>query len=102
MIPRYCVKFLGGKNKVDDLIRIASSNYGRELGEATRQISAPGDWGIRPPDGPDSSNPCYSCEQQAGSNFLRRLNRGDDTPGPGSFTQIPGTTRRSSHILAAS
>lgn len=100
-MPRYCVKFLGGKNKVDDLIRIASSNYGRELGEATRQISAPGDWGIRPPDGPNSSNPCYSCEQQAGSNFLRSLNRGDDTLRPGSFTQIPGTTRRSSHIPAA-
>lgn len=32
---------------------------------------------------------CYSCDQQgADSRFIRRLNAGDDTPGPGSFTQI--------------
>jgi triacylglycerol esterase/lipase EstA (alpha/beta hydrolase family) len=77
MMPRNWIKFLGGKNKVDDLVGIAPSNYGTELNrdDFRNALGAP--------------NPCPACDQQqAGSKFLKRLNAGDDTPGPGSFTQI--------------
>jgi triacylglycerol esterase/lipase EstA (alpha/beta hydrolase family) len=87
MMPRYWIKFLGGKNKVDDLVGIAPSNYGTELGEASSEDSTAEDWGIE--DSEPTTNPCYSCDQQgADSKFIKRLNEGDDTPGPGSFTQI--------------
>ncbi len=77
MMPRYWIKNLGGKKKVEDLVGIAPSNYGTEL----RQVDFEAALGI--------SSPCPACEQQrAGSGFLRDLNRGDDTPGRGSFTQI--------------
>ena len=77
MMPRYWIKNLGGKKKVEDLVGIAPSNYGTELQQADFQ-------GI-----PGVSNPCRACEQQqADSDFIRKLNRGDDTPGKGSFTQI--------------
>ncbi len=67
MMPRYYLKFLGGADKVDDLIGLAPSNHGTEM-----SMDAPGD------------SPCPACEQQAkGSDFLKRLNRGGDTvPGP--------------------
>jgi triacylglycerol lipase len=77
MMPRHWIKFLGGKDKVDDLVGIAPSNYGTELNrnDFRNALGAP--------------SPCPACDQQrAGSQFLRRLNAGDDTPGPGSFTQI--------------
>lgn len=87
MMPRYWIKYLGGKNKVDDLVGLAPSNYGTELGEATSQDSTAEDWGIEGSE--PTINPCYSCDQQgADSRFIKRLNEGDDTPGPGSFTQI--------------
>lgn len=77
MMPRYWIKNLGGKNKVEDLVGIAPSNYGTELEQAEFQEEL----------GVDS--PCRACEQQAAdSRFIKQLNRGDDTPGPGSFTQI--------------
>ncbi|WP_166395249.1 esterase/lipase family protein [Rubrobacter marinus] len=77
MMPRYWIKYLGGKVFVDDLVGIAPSNYGTELGQPDFRAAL----GI--------PNPCVACEQQrAGSQFLRRLNAGDDTPGTGSFTQI--------------
>lgn len=77
MMPRQWIKFLGGKSLVEDLVGIAPSNYGTNLSQpAFRELL-----GI--------PSPCRACEQQAaGSRFLRRLNRGDDTPGQGSFTQI--------------
>lgn len=84
MMPRYFIKFLGGVRIVDDLVGIAPSNHGTSL---TGAGSAP-------------ANPltdifgmlCRSCLQQgAGSDFLRRLNAGDETPGRVSYTQI--TTR---------
>lgn len=87
MMPRYWIKYLGGKNKVDDLVGIAPSNYGTELGDATSEDSTAEDWGVE--DSEPTINPCYSCDQQgADSRFIERLNEGDDTPGPGSFTQI--------------
>ena len=77
MMPRYWIKNLGGKALVDDLVGIAPSNYGTELNQNDFQ----GALGI--------PNPCVACDQQrAGSSFLKKLNAGDDTPGPGSFTQI--------------
>ncbi|HET7478903.1 MAG TPA: alpha/beta fold hydrolase [Rubrobacteraceae bacterium] len=77
MMPRYWIKNLGGKSKVQDMIGLAPSNYGTELKQADfRRLL-----GIQ--------SPCPACDQQrAGSTFLKNLNRGDDTPGPGSFTQI--------------
>lgn len=77
MMPRQWMKFLGGRNKVEDLVGLAPSNYGTELAQPDFRalLGVP--------------SPCRACEQQAaGSPFLERLNRGDDTPGPGSFTQI--------------
>ena len=80
MMPRHYIKFLGGDRVVDDLVGLAPSNHG------TRTTAG--------------SNPftvlvgfaCRSCVQQgAGSPFLRRLNAGDETPGPVSYTQV--TTR---------
>jgi triacylglycerol esterase/lipase EstA (alpha/beta hydrolase family) len=87
MMPRYWIKFLGGANKVDDLVGLAPSNYGTELAEASSEISTAEVWGIENSD--PTANPRYSCDQQvAGSRFLKRLNEGDDTTGPGSFTQV--------------
>jgi triacylglycerol esterase/lipase EstA (alpha/beta hydrolase family) len=77
MMPRYWIKYLGGRSEVEDLVGIAPSNYGTELNKNDFQSEL----GI--------VDPCPACDQQqAGSKFLKRLNRGDDTPGPGSFTQI--------------
>ena len=89
MMPRYWIKYLGGKSKVEDLVGLAPSNYGTNLGNATSQNSTAVDFGLEPEDNPDGDNPCYSCDQQgADSRFIKRLNAGDDTPGGGSFTQI--------------
>jgi triacylglycerol lipase len=77
MMPRYWIKYLGGKSKVDDLVGLAPSNYGTELGSDDMRVAL------------GAPNPCPACDQQqAGSRFIRRLNEGDDTPGPGSFTVI--------------
>jgi triacylglycerol lipase len=76
MMPRWYIKFLGGKEEVDDLIGLVPSNHG------TTNPLAPyaGDGG------------CVSCDQQmAGSSFLLKLNAGDETPGSISYTQV--TTR---------
>lgn len=78
MMPRYYIKFLGGAAHVDDLVGFSPSNHGTTIVG-------------------DSSNPltgglCQACAQQAaGSPFLTRLNRGDETPGDVSYTQV--TTR---------
>jgi triacylglycerol lipase len=72
MMPRYYVKFLGGAKRVDDLVGLAPSNHGTTNPAAP--IVAPG---------------CRACAQQeAGSRFLRRLNAGDQTPGPVSYTVV--------------
>ncbi len=77
MMPRQWIKNLGGKSKVADLVGIAPSNYGTEIEQADFRRTL----GI--------SSPCRACGQQAAdSEFIKQLNRGDDTPGPGSFTQI--------------
>lgn len=81
MMPRQWIKFLGGAPLVEDLIGFAPSNYGTELGNTEFQDGQDGDG--------DGNAACPACDQQgAGSQFLKNLNAGDDTPGPGSFTQI--------------
>jgi triacylglycerol esterase/lipase EstA (alpha/beta hydrolase family) len=72
MMPRYYVRFLGGARKVDDLIGLAPSNHGT----LNPMIAATG-------------VPCEACtEQAAGSAFLKKLNRGSETPGPVDYTVV--------------
>lgn len=75
MMPRYYMRFLGGAGKVAELVGLVPSNHGTTNPGA---LIVPG---------------CPACRQQAaGSKFIKRLNRGDETPGMNvSFTQI--TTR---------
>ena len=78
MMPRYWIKYLGGKSKVEDLVGLAPSNYGTRLGSEDMQNKL----GIE-------DKPCPACDQQQyDSRFIKRLNEGDDTPGAGSFTQV--------------
>ena len=89
MMPRYWIKYLGGKSKVEDLVGFAPSNYGTNLGKASSQNSTAEDFNLPAENNPDGDKPCYSCDQQgADCRFIRRLNAGDDTPGAGFFTQI--------------
>jgi triacylglycerol lipase len=84
MMPRHFIKFLGGARLVDDLVGIAPSNHGTALTDGSNPLTAlvAALVGV----------PCPSCVQQGtGSPFLTRLNRGDETPGKVSYTQV--TTR---------
>jgi len=74
MMPRYFIKFLGGANKVDDLVGLAPSNHGT----SNPLLLTPG-----------LSYLCPSClQQKTGSTFLTRLNADDETPGPVSYTNV--------------
>ncbi len=81
MMPRYYLKFLGGRTKVDDLVGLVPSNHGTsDTGPGNPLTQAA--FGVL----------CPACVQQtAGSAFLTELNAGDETPGRVSYTQI--TTR---------
>ncbi|WP_395693068.1 esterase/lipase family protein [Nocardioides sp.] len=82
MMPRYYIKFLGGARYVDDLVGLSPSNHG------TTVVGDP----AKPLTGALLDGLCPACRQQAaGSPFLTRLNRGDETPGRVSYTQV--TTR---------
>lgn len=72
LMPRYYIKFLGGKSKVRDMVSISASNHG------TDNPLAP------------FSRDCAACFQQAPymSAFTRQVNRGDETAGPIDYTQI--------------
>ncbi|KRF13946.1 lipase [Nocardioides sp. Soil797] len=81
MMPRYYIKFLGGKKVVDDLVGIAPSNHGTDLIGSLKPLM-----GLT---GPILDLACRACSQQApGSALLRKLNAGDETPGKVSYTQI--------------
>ena len=81
LLPRYYIKFLGGAAVVDDLVGVAPSNHGTRVVPSGGGGLASG-FGVL----------CRACNQQAaGSAFLARVNRGDETPGSVSYTQI--TTR---------
>ncbi len=84
MMPRYYIKFLGGADEVNALIGLAPSNHGTTLhGLATlaeKYFPAAGDL---------LGSECQACMQQAkGSDFLQRLNSGDETPPGVSYTVI--------------
>ena len=86
MMPRRWIKSQNTGNIVDDLIGLAPSNYGTELPQPTSEDSTAEDFGL-PSIG--TSDPCRACTQQAAdSPFIKRLNRGDDTLGSASYTQI--------------
>lgn len=73
MMPRHLIKFQNGKRKVAELIGLVPSNHGTT--NPLAPIAADGG--------------CPACGQQvAGSHFLERLNRGDETPGRVDYTQI--------------
>ncbi len=70
MMPRQYMRFEGGRTKVRSLVGIAPSNHG------TRGLITPSPDGTTPPPSGDS---CRACDQQqAGSRFLKRLNRDGD------------------------
>lgn len=72
MMPRYYLRNLGGKAKVDDLVGLAPSNHGTTN-----------------PFAPYAGFLCPACaEQAAGSAFLTALNSGDETPGKVDFTNV--------------
>jgi triacylglycerol esterase/lipase EstA (alpha/beta hydrolase family) len=72
MMPRYYIKNLGGGGKVDDLVALSPSNHG-----TTNPLAPP----LAPV--------CPACLQQAaGSPFITRLNSGDESPGPVSYTNL--------------
>jgi triacylglycerol lipase len=74
LMSRYYVRNLGGTEKVDDLVGLAPSNHGTTSPSAT-VVGTLAD--------------CEACFQQvAGSDFLRKMNAGDESPGPVSYTQI--------------
>ncbi len=75
MMPRYYIKFLGGAQRVDDLVGLVPSNHGTTI-----------------PLAPIAGTVCVACKQQvAGSSFITNLNAGDETPGIVSYTVV--TTR---------
>jgi triacylglycerol lipase len=74
MMPRYYIKFLGGADKVDDLVGLSPSNHGT----SNPLLLTPG-----------VETYCPAClQQKTGSAFLRNLNADDETPGLVSYTNI--------------
>jgi triacylglycerol esterase/lipase EstA (alpha/beta hydrolase family) len=74
MMPRYYIKFLGGADKVDDLIAFAPDNHGTTWRGLLTLV--PG-------------FTCQACiEQMAGTPFFTTLNAGDESPGDVSYTNI--------------
>jgi triacylglycerol esterase/lipase EstA (alpha/beta hydrolase family) len=72
MMPRYFIRNLGGASVVEDLVGLSPSNHG-----TTNPFAGPA--GLY----------CTACRQQvAGSDFLRALNSGDESPGDVSYTDI--------------
>ena len=81
MMPRHFIKFLGGRAWVDELVGLSPSNHGTTL--------------VAP--GPVAAL-CPACRQQAaGSAFIRKLNAGDETPGPVDYTNVQ--TRNDTVVL---
>lgn len=73
MMPRQYLKFEGGRTEVRSLVGIAPSNHGTE-GLITPAPDGSGGTGA-----PEGGEACRACDQQqAGSRFLERLNRGGD------------------------
>lgn len=73
LMPRYYIKFLGGRTKVKDMVSISASNHGTDN-----------------PFAPFAPRDCVACDQQVPymSAFTKQLNSGDETAGPIDYTQI--------------
>jgi triacylglycerol lipase len=72
MIGRYVLRFKGLAERVDDVVGFASSNHGTTT-----------------PLAPLVAGLCPACgEQVAGSELMQRLNAGDETPPPASYTTV--------------
>lgn len=72
MMPRYYAKFLGGSAKIDDLVGLSPSSHG-----TTNPLA------------PRAGPTCPACVQQAaGSSFMQKLNAGDQTPAPVTYSVI--------------
>jgi triacylglycerol lipase len=72
LMPRYYIKFLGGEDEVVDMVSLSASNHGTDNPLAPFSVD------------------CEACRQQhpyRGA-FTEMVNRGDETPGPISYTQI--------------
>jgi triacylglycerol lipase len=74
MMPRFYVKFLGGADKVDDLVALSPSNHG-----TTNPLVLEG-----------AALGCTACAEQeaVGSPLLTKLNHGDETPSPVDYTVV--------------
>jgi triacylglycerol lipase len=78
LVARYYIKFLGGRRLVDDLVGIAPPNHGLNPGPIftpyLQRLPA------------CLQGACI--EQVVNSQFLQKLNDGDQTPGPVAYTMI--------------
>ncbi|GHF52142.1 alpha/beta fold hydrolase [Streptomyces morookaense] len=82
MMPRYYVKFLGGADKVNDLVGIVPSNHGTK-----NPLAIPAGYTF-----------CPSClDQRWDSDFMKKLNAGDETPAGPDYTVI--TTRHDEVVI---
>ena len=57
MMPRYWIKCLGGKSKVEDLVGFAPSNNGTNLGEASSEDSTAEDFNLPAENNPRRGQP---------------------------------------------
>ncbi|PLR76269.1 lipase [Bacillus sp. V3-13] len=79
MMPRYYIKYLGGSKKVEDLIGLVPSNHGTTGVAGLSGLTSLG----------SGLASCAACnQQQTGSDFLGKLNAGDETPGTVSYTVV--------------
>lgn len=83
MMPRYYLQQLGGADAVDQLVGLASSNYGTSFNGVLPLVAA------LPGGEPLTAIPCAACVQQRqGSDFLEQLNAGGDTVPGVEYTVI--------------
>ncbi|HUR74202.1 MAG TPA: alpha/beta fold hydrolase [Sporichthya sp.] len=83
IMPRWYLKFLGGAAKVDHFVGWAGPNHGTTIqGITTLRTLIPG-WDTQ------MAGYCASCpEFMPGSDFLTKLNAGDETPGKVHYTVL--------------
>jgi len=68
LAARDYIRFLGGADKVGHLVTLGTPHHGAAI-----NLACPG---------------CGCLEMRPGSDYLRRLNAGDETPGPTTYTSI--------------
>lgn len=83
LMPRHYLKFLGGARKVGNFVGWAAPNHGTNINGITELRS------FYPGFDAEMANYCQSCPQfLPGSDFLRELNAGDETPGAVNYTVL--------------